>query len=420
MTEPVTIPAPTSVLSRRQSAALLGMWLVGVLAYVISISNRTALSALGLDTAAHFGIDATTLSLFAVLQLAVYGALQLPVGLALDRFGPRTVLTVGMVVLTISQTVLALAPDVGVAIAARLLLGAGDAAIFPSLLRVIGVRFPRKLAPLMVQLTGLLGQFGQIISVIPFAALVRATGWASGFIALAATTALVGVLVWVVIREDGTAAPTTGSLRSMIAASWRSSGTRVGFWTHFVTSFSGNAFAVLWGYPFLQSAQGLSSGDAELLFTLYVVFGLAAGPIIGVLSARFAPQRIWLVVSLVLFQALTWVAVLGTAGNAPFSLLVVLALAMSVGGPASLLAFDFAREANPAERLGTATGVVNGAGFLSSVLVILLIGVVLTARGGGEYTLDAFTWAELVQVPFWLGGLALLLWEWLRSARAAA
>jgi MFS family permease len=400
---------------RAARLGLLAIWSVGVLAYVVSITNRTSLSALGVDAAHHFGIDPVTLSLFAVMQLAVYGALQIPVGLLLDRFGPRAVLTGGMLVLAVSQVVLALAPSVPLAIIARLLLGAGDAAIFPSLLRVIGIRFPRRTAPVVVQVTGLLGQFGQIVSVIPFAFLVHAQGWMRGFLLLAATTALCGVLTWVVVRERGERSTERIDVMANVRTAWREPGTRLGFWTHFTTPFAGNAFAVLWGYPFLVNAQGVAPRTAQLLFTIYVLFGLVAGPAIGALSARFAAHRTRLVVALVGVQIVAWVAVLAFPGPAPVAFLVVLAVAMCIGGPSSMLAFDFAREHNPPMRLSTATGIVNSAGFLSSVLALLAIGAVLTLLDPtNAYGLTAFRAAELIQVPLWAIGIVMVL----RSASA--
>lgn len=389
---------------------VLVVWLVGVVAYVVSIVNRTSLAALGLEAADRFAITAATLSLLAVVQLAVYGALQLPVGLLLDRFGVRTVLTVGMLVMAGAQVVLALAPDIGVAIAGRLLMGAGEAAIFPGLLRVIGMRFPPRLAPTAVQVTGLTGQFGQIVSVVPFAALVGMAGWVSAFLSLAGVTALVAVLVAVVVRERRPVAVERTSVSRAVREAWRSPGTRLAFWVHFVTSFSGNAFALLWGFPFLVAGQGLDAATAGGLFSVYVVCGIAFGPIVGAISGRFPRARTALVLSLVGAQAVSWAAVLAFPDRAPLPLLVVLAAAMCVGGPASMVAFDIARDHNPCERLSTATGVVNGAGFLSSILVILLIGAVLTLQaGGGEYSPGAFRLAELVQVPFWVAGIVLVL-----------
>ena len=123
----------------------------------------------------RFDADASALSLFAVLQLAVYGAMQIPVGLLLDRFGARPIITTGMVLMAVGQLVMAFAPDVGIAIVARMLLGAGDAAVFPSVLRLIAMWFPDRQAPVLVQMTGIVGQPGQLLAILPLAALLHAT-----------------------------------------------------------------------------------------------------------------------------------------------------------------------------------------------------------------------------------------------------
>ncbi|WP_307852465.1 MFS transporter [Glaciihabitans sp. dw_435] len=402
-----------------RNRALL-VWIAGVLAYVISITNRTSLSAVGTDAAARFHADASTLALFAVLQLLVYGALQIPVGLLLDRWGSRKVMAVGLVVMAAGQLLMAFTLDVNLAIGARVLLGAGDAAIFPAILRVIGAWFTPRRTPIITQITGLLGQFGQIISVIPLAALLHATTWPTAFASLSALGVLAAILAFAVIRN---APAVTGAitvvtarhdLRRGFTEAWRHPGTRLAFWSHFSTPFAGTAFAILWGYPFLMQGEGLSAAAASTIFTLYVVFGAIAGPIIGTLSARHPLRRSWLVLLVVGGQAAAWLLVILWPGRAPFAVLVLLGLALCAGGPGSMIAFDFTRAHNPASRLGTATGIVNGGGFLAGVIAIFLIGLAMDLQGAGTpatYTLDAFKLAFLVQFPIWAIGIIGLLRE---------
>jgi hypothetical protein len=64
-------------------------------------------------------------------------------------------------------------------------------------------------------------------------------------------------------------------------------------------------------------------------------------------------------------------------GAAPTWLLVLLVVVVGVGGPASMIGFDFGRTFNPAYRLGTAIGIINQAGFFASLVLVLLIGIVL-------------------------------------------
>ena len=81
-------------------------------------------------------------------------------------------------------------------------------------------------------------------------------------------------------------------------------------------------------------------------------------------------------------------------------------LVLATNGPGSMIAFDFARTENPAERIGRATGVVNVGGFLASLLTILGIGAVLDVLArGGAYTLVDFKAAFAVQYVFWALGM---------------
>jgi MFS family permease len=261
----------------------------------------------GVDAAVRFDADASALSMFAVIQLAVYGAMQIPVGLLLDRFGARPIVTAGMVLMALGQLVMAFASDVGIGILARVLIGAGDAAVFPSVLRLIAVWFPDRQAPVLVQTTGLVGQFGQIISILPLAALLHATSWSVAFGSLAGLGVLFSIITFTVIRNhppdrdsDVAVDAETGAIRVVTSAadlregfreSWAHPATRLAFWSHFATPFAGTAFVMLWGFPFLTAGEGLSPATASLVVTSFVIFGIAVGPVIGRLSSRHPMRR---------------------------------------------------------------------------------------------------------------------------------
>ncbi len=407
------------------------VWSVGVAAYMLSVTNRTSLSAVGVDAAVRFDADASTLSMFAVIQLFVYGAMQIPVGILLDRFGARPIIGIGMLVMAIGQLVMAFAPDVGTAIFARMLLGAGDAAIFPSVLRVVAVWFPERQAPFMVQLTGIVGQAGQLLAILPIAALLHATSWTVAFGSLAGLGALFTVLTFAVIRNrppgrsaDVSVDTATGAIHAVTSSadlrqgfkeSWAHPATRLAFWSHFTTPFSGTAFVLLWGFPFLTVGEGLSPAMASLIFSVYVVAGMLIGPVIGALSSRHPMRRSrMLVLPIIAVQVVAWLVVILWPGTSPLWLLFVLALALSTGGPASMIGFDHARTYNPRHRLSTATGIVNVGGFLAALLAILFIGIAMDAQGAGTpetYSLDAFRIAFLTQLPLWLLGAGFIVFE---------
>jgi MFS family permease len=398
--------------SARPTTRAYLVWGVALVAYAVAVFHRASLGVAAVDAQDRFSAGASAISLFLVLQLAVYAGLQVPVGVALDRFGSRRMILAGALTMAAGQLVLALATDVPTAISARVLVGAGDAMTFISVLRVIGLWFAGGTVPLITQLTGIFGQLGSIAAAYPLVALLHGTSWRTTFLGAAATGVLVAVLVLVALRDapPGTVRPAPAGMAQMrrgLAATWREPGTRIGLYTHLVTQFSGTVFALLWGYPFLVVGEGRSPGTAAALLTLLVVVGMAVGPVLGRLCGRWPLRRSVLVFTILAATATVWTVVLLWPGRAPLPLLVVLVVVLGTNGPGSMIGFDYARTWNPAERLGSASGVVNVGGFVASLLTILAVGAVLDVLtpGGSTVSLDAFRAAFSVQYVFWGVGL---------------
>lgn len=360
------------------------VWSVGVAVYFVAVTFRTSLGVAGLEAADRFDVNASALSTFSILQLLVYAGMQIPVGLLVDKFGTKRVLTVGVVLFTAGQLGFALAPSYGTALAARALLGCGDAMTFISVLR-LGTRwFPARRGPLVAQLAGLIGQGGNMVSTLVLARLLHDVGWTATF----AGSSAAGLLVLVLLRlflKDGPEGPTPppaahgrGYVGRQIAASWREPGTRLGLWTHFTTQFPAMMFLLLWGMPFLVEAQGLARGTAGDLLTLTVLSSIGFGLAFGQLIARRQGARLPLALGTVATTAVAWTATLAyPAEHAPMWLLVVLCVVLGACGPASMIGFDFGRPANPPERQGTASGIVNMGGFVASMTTLLAVGVLL-------------------------------------------
>jgi MFS family permease len=390
--------------------ALWLVWSVGVFAYLVAVLQRSSFGVAGLDATARFHAAPAVLSAFVVLQLVVYACLQVPVGLLLDQFGARRLIVAGGVTMVAGQLLLAFVTALPAAFLARALVGAGDALTFISVLRVVTAWFPARRSPLMTQLTALIGQFGQVLSAIPLLALLHGPGWSAAFASAAGLGVLAVVLVLAVVRDRPPGVPRViGPALSLarvgkgLRAAWRTPGTRLGFWSHMGTQFSGTVFALLWGVPFLVAGQGLRPVQASALLTLFVVAGVLVAPVIGELTARHPMRRSWLVLTVIGVTASAWTAVLALPQPVPRWLLVLLVLVLAVGGPGSVVGFDYARQFNPGGRLGTAVGIVNVGGFSASVVIVLAIGVLLGLVGGPQgYTPAAFRVAWCAQYAVWL------------------
>lgn len=446
------------------------VWGVAALAYAIAVINRSSLSALGPAAQEHFGIDATTLATFATLQLVVYAGLQIPVGALLDRFGSTVMILAGGVLMLVGQLLMATVVDVSLAVLARVLVGAGDACTFISVMRMLPAWFALRQLPIVGQATGLIGQTGQLVSVTPLALIVGEFGWMPGFLGIAAVGFLVVVLGTFVLRDvpragsvfervTGTLGRTSREARSLGGAENTAEiaalappatemmatvspgrarrvpgigfvekgrrllslpGVRLAYWLHFTAPFSANVFILLWGTPFLTGGVGLSSAAASGLLSLMIVSSMLGGVVLGPLSSRFIERRVRMVVIITVLVMLAWAITLLWPGAQPIWLLAGLMCIIAVGGPASMIAFEVSRSHAPRSFAGFATGLVNTAGFTSSLLVIFLIGFTLDVQGAGSpdsYSLDAFRWAFAVQMPFLILGITMMIIEQRRTSK---
>ena len=393
------------------------IWSVSLAVYILAVFHRSSLGVAGIIASERFDISATSLATFTVLQLVVYAGMQVPVGVLLDRYGSRAMLLCGLALMTVGQFGFAFAESFAAAVASRAVVGAGDAMVFVSVIRLVTVWFLVRQEPMVTQLTGLSGQLGAIAAAGPLSYLLHELGWTRAF----ALTSSVGVLLLVAVvalvkdspyRRSDVVAIKLRALAQSVRTVWGNPGTRLGMWSHFSSQFSATVFALLWGYPFLVQGLGWTARGASTLLMAMTAWAVLSGLVLARLVSRLPYYRSWIVVGVVLAMVVPWTAVLLWPGAAPDWVVVVMAFATASGGPASMVGFDLARSFTPAHETGRANGLVNVGGFTASLLTMALIGMVLdlSASGGMDsYTLGDFKLAMAVQYLFWAVGVVQVL-----------
>ena len=243
--------------------------------YITAVFSRTSLGVAGLQAASR-GITPAQLSVFVLVQLGVYAAMQVPTGLLVDRYGPRRLLVAAAVTMALAQLAFALTRSYPVALLARGVLGCGDALTFVSVVRVAAQDFPRHRFPLAVSVTSMLGMAGNLAATIPLTLLLRSAGGPCRSPAPAWSRWSPGWRCGSCCRGPPTAAPrrteprhkepqltgAAGRTLHRVHAAWRTPGTRLGFWVHFSCMSLATMFAVLWGLPYLVR-QGFTEAGAS-------------------------------------------------------------------------------------------------------------------------------------------------------------
>ena len=358
------------------------IWAVGVFAYLCAVSGRAAFGVASVEASERFGVDGAVLSLFGVVQLGTYAAAQIPAGLLLDRIGPRRMLVLGAVTMAVGQVLLAVATDVPTALTARLLTGVGDAATLISVVRLIATWFPTGQVPVFTQLATMIGQFGQAVAAVPFLALLVGVGWTVAWSALAFVLLFSVLLVIAVVRDEppgdpDAAPPIPARPRQVLRDVFTSRAAWSGFFLHSLTLLTVNSFLFMWGVPYMTHGHGLGPAEVGTLLTVNVVIMVAIGPVVGVFTGRFPHHRArlgWIAGGVL---TVAWAGTLLAPGPLAAWQLMPLIIAMAIGSATCSVGFDLARTGVPPQAIGTATGMVNIGGYSSSLLAVLLIGVML-------------------------------------------
>src|SRR3954452_15226091 len=248
-------PPPRSC-PRPLRARLRSGWLIWGFAaglYFVAVFHRMVLGVAAFEAERRYHVGAGALSAFTAVQLGVYLAMQVPVGLAADRVGPRRSLAAGMAAIAVGEAVFALSGTLGAGLAGRALIGLGDAFIFVNVLRVAHTWFPPARAALLTALTSLLGALGQLLTTVPAHLALDGLGWTTTFAGAAAITAVLAAGALGVVRDapaapaeaargggwprppaaPAEAAPGHDRMLATLRAAGRQRRTRLGFWAHF-------------------------------------------------------------------------------------------------------------------------------------------------------------------------------------------
>ncbi len=251
---------------RRERAASSGAVLVAALVgiYMLSQFFRNALGVIGPDLSKTFDLDAAKLGLLSSIFFLSFALAQIPLGMAIDRWGPRPAMLAVATLMIVSTVLFALSRNFAELAAARMLMGLGCCAFLMGPLALYAERFPPEKFSTITGIHIGVGSFGMLAATAPLAWLAGSIGWRNSFLSAAAMAAIMTVCLFVFAREAPEAVRSrqarTESLSEAVAGVIAA--TRIaGFWrVLFMQTAAYAAFASiigLWVGPWLAQTYGL-------------------------------------------------------------------------------------------------------------------------------------------------------------------
>ncbi|WIM68374.1 MFS transporter [Corynebacterium breve] len=405
-------PDPREVVTTKA----LTVWLAAIAVYIVATLGRSSFGVAGVNAIERFEVDASAIAVFTSVQLGVYALSQIPMGLLIDKFGPRKMLVAGALVMAAGQITLGLTTSYWVAIAARVFIGVGDATGFLSIMRILPYWFPLKKTPLFSQLTSAMGQLGQFLSAVPFLWLLNVQGWSVAFVSLGAIGILVSLAALIAVQDSPEgAAPESASkpetqrhsLRQSLAIVFTSPVCWMAFFVHWMSMVYMFVFGLLWGMPLMTLGMGIEPSTAGMVLVINSIVSVIAGPFMGIISSRAGSQRVPIALVFSLGQAVAWLIFLSSPDPRGLVAVIVLNVIFALLTPAGNYGFDAVRENLPNNVVATGTGMSNMGGFTASMIAAQGVGFLLDySSNGASYEWSDFRVAWLAVFAVWAFGFA--------------
>lgn len=373
----------------------LGMFIcfIGAIFYCYEFILRIIPGVLQTELSTALGhISATTFGQISALYYFAYSPMQMPVGMLMDRFGPRKLLTFACICCTLGSWMFTLTSSMFLVGSGRFLVGFGSSFAFVGVLSLALHWLPRKYFSLVAGLMTTLGMLGLVYGEVKITEWSQRIGWESVLFFIAIIGSGLSLLMFLVVRDGPKGhkkhtQPLPDFFKKVLKVLLAPEVWIIGFvGACLYTSLS--VFGELWGKTYLEQAHHLSKVEAAK--TVSAVFlGWAVGaPIAGYLSDHTGRRLLPLVVGAIL-SLICISLVLYCPGLSYVSLNILLFL-YGVFSATEIIVFIMAKECSGAELSGTVFAATNMIVTLGGVVFQPLVGKLLDTFGdsgiiGGEH-----------------------------------
>ncbi len=387
------------------------IWLLSALFMCYKYAIEVSPSLMTADLMRAFSLDGTAMGNLAAAYFYSYLIMQIPAGLLIDKWGPRRVTTVAIVLCALGAFVFSRAASISIALAGRLIAGTGAAFAAVNCFKLIANWFPTNKFAFMAGLMMTVGMLGAVGGQGPLSAFVRSLDWRTAMAIISGGGLLLALLFALIVKDRAphhrkiALVPKNPSMLKNLKSLLRNPQS----W--YLSLYSGFAFAPvsafggLWGVPYLTQAFDVSPDLAAHASSLIFLGFAVGGPLFGWFSDRIGKRRpvmYWgTLIALICMSGAIYLTSL------PFYLIAILLFLFGFSISSFLLCFTMIKEMHYASLAATSIGFMNAFDALFGAFSDPLTGKLLDkgwtgalSDGARIFPLSAYHWAFSLLVVY--------------------
>lgn len=394
------------------------IWTIAACFFFYKYLLQVSPSVMTDDLMSAFQINAAGLGNLSAFYFYSYLIMQIPVGVLLDRYSPRLLTTVAILMCSVSTYIFSQTNTLWMACTARALMGAGAAFAAVSCFKIAALWFSPKRFALVSGMFMTAAMLGAVGGQMPLSLLVQNMGWRYAMEFVSMLGIILGVVYYLLVRDKSARHVEIPHHKEKVSTMLKGIVLNRQAWA--LSLYSGLAFAPvsvfggLWGVPFLEKAYHLDRTDAALAVS-FIFIGFAAGaPFWGWFSDYI--QRRKPVLFMGTFAALLFLLAVLYSSSLSLASLSILLFLFGFGASGFFTSFAMIRELFPLVLVATVLGIMNTFNSIFEALFEPLVGMLLdwgqaegVNTGMHQFSLQNFHWSLLLLPVSLILSLAILL-----------
>lgn len=369
---------------KNKKHSLVFAWFIcglGALYYAYEYLLRILPSVMEDPLRDHFHLTATGFGLLASMYYYAYVPMQLPVGIMMDRFGPRRLLTFACSACVIGSYLFANTTLFSVAASGRFIVGFGSAFAYVGVLKLATIWLPENKLAVATGSAASLGAVGAMVGDNYLGKLVHSQSWTSAIELSIWFGVILTITLWLFLRDHKNDNKVGGSIPSIrknfqdLAIILRSKQIWINGMYGSLVYLPTTVFAELWGIPYLRHAHGLSHTAADFCNSLVFLGFTIGAPIMGYVSDKLKKRKPPMLIG-ALGAAFFMALVIYIPGLSKYTIGILLFLT-GLFYSAQAIVFAVGRELSPKEAAGTAIATTNMFVMIGAMFLQPLIGRLL-------------------------------------------
>ncbi len=365
-------------------------WIIFILAtshFFLSQFYRTSNAVIATQLIQDLSLDTEGLGLLSASFFYGFAITQIPIGLLLDKVGPRKMMTLLSLLGIIGAFVFSVADSLSMGLIGRILLGIGMACNLMGTFKLLTTWFEPLIFATLSGLVISVGTMGNIVATTPLVMLVEEMGWRQSFQLIAGINLVLTLILFMVVRDrPGLSSGAPAGIESSI--SFRQAFSNLAtllkdrdYWIISLATFvrygTFAAFQALWAGPFLMEAMGYSAvktGNLILLMTVGIIMG---SPFWGALSDRVFKTRKWIIVFCLAALAVIALFLMLIPPDAKLAVVASFFFAFGFFSSAGLLMYPHIKDLMPIEMAGAAMTGINFFNMMGPALFLQGLGILM-------------------------------------------